>query len=133
MANALNTGKVAQGVFQLGAAALSAPLSIMPGGDQIRRLAVGAAGVTGKMAGTAIGTVGQAYSRARESSGSAKEAVLKTPGGVRETLKEMTGDRSALVAGMKVAGVSIGEYAMPKMGNYFIKKAASLDGYRHRS
>ena len=132
MAGALNVGKAAQGVFQLGAAALSAPLSIAPGGDQIRRFIVGAAGVAGKAVGTAAGTVGQAYAQAKDSSKGWGEALAKTPGMIGSTVREMTGSRSAVVGGLKLAGVAAGEYAMPKMGNYFIKKAASLDGYRHR-
>ncbi|MGQ9825363.1 MAG: hypothetical protein ACUVSK_10250 [Desulfotomaculales bacterium] len=133
MAGALNVGKVAQGVFQLGAAAFSAPLSIAPGGDQIRKFIVGAAGVAGKAVGTAAGTVGQAHAQARDSSKGRGEALLKTPGLIGSTVREMTGSRSAVVGGLKIAGAAAGEYAMPKMGNYFIRKAASLDGYRHRS
>lgn len=127
----LNTGKITQGVFQLGAAAVSAPLSIMPGGDQLRRFIVGAAGVTGKAVGTAGSVIGQSYARAKESAREEGGTVLgRLPGSVKESLKEMTNTKYATLGSLKLAGLVAGDYAMPRMSSYITKK--TLDGYRFR-
>lgn len=131
LSGALNTGKITQGVFQMGAGVLSAPFSVMPGGESVRRFIVGAAGAAGKTVGMTYDVARQAYAQSRESSSDKMEALKKTPAAIGETLRQMTGDKSAVKAGLKVAGVATLDAMMPKMGSYAVKKV-SLDGYRHR-
>lgn len=131
LSGALNTGKITQGVFQMGAGVLSAPFSVMPGGESVRRFIVGAAGAAGKTVGMTYDVARQAYAQSRESSSDKMEALKKTPAAIGETLRQMTGDKSAMKAGLKVAGVATLDAMMPKMGSYAVKKV-SLDGYRHR-
>jgi len=117
---AMAAGRATQGVFQAAATVTSAPFNVIPGGQHVQKVMVGAAGAAGRAVGGGASIIAQS---------------IQSKGGLGHTLKEMTGEKSIWKAGFKTAGAMAAETLTPGMTEHVLPRVAaqqSLDGYRFR-